>query len=270
MITNMKNEKKMKEPNLTRSATAPETMVAAVPAKTSWKKNFAQSGTPVQLSAEYTPLYASPVAGLPSAPPRNQSPCVPNSGVPSPNMMPKPTARKAIDETANTTKFFARIVTVFLARQKPDSTAAKPRFMKKTRNAAASTHTVSMATLASAAFASSVSSGSTGLSCASAAPPAASKPPTASARSTLRPCLVMSRSSLSSLEEGNGAASGAIGRGPRRRRRERFRGEQATCRGAASPHREPRRLLTPVPAAGPGGARCPARQQPPAAAHPGG
>ncbi len=33
-----------------RSATAPLTMVAAVPAKTSWKKNFANSGTPVQLS----------------------------------------------------------------------------------------------------------------------------------------------------------------------------------------------------------------------------
>jgi hypothetical protein len=35
-----------------RSATAPETMVAAVPAKTSWKKNFAHRGTPVQESAE--------------------------------------------------------------------------------------------------------------------------------------------------------------------------------------------------------------------------
>ena len=41
--------------NLIRSATAPDTIVAAVPAKTSWKKNLAQSGTPVQLSAWYTP-----------------------------------------------------------------------------------------------------------------------------------------------------------------------------------------------------------------------
>ena len=41
----------MKERNLIRSATAPETIVAAVPANTSWKKNFAQSGTPVQLRA---------------------------------------------------------------------------------------------------------------------------------------------------------------------------------------------------------------------------
>ena len=43
--------KMRKELNLMRSATAPETMVAAVPAKTSWKKNFAQSGTGVQLMA---------------------------------------------------------------------------------------------------------------------------------------------------------------------------------------------------------------------------
>ena len=35
----------MKETYLTRSATAPETMVAAVPQKTSWKKNFPQKGT---------------------------------------------------------------------------------------------------------------------------------------------------------------------------------------------------------------------------------
>jgi hypothetical protein len=41
----------MNEPNLIRSATAPETMVAAVPANTSWKKNFAQSGVGVQLMA---------------------------------------------------------------------------------------------------------------------------------------------------------------------------------------------------------------------------
>ena len=41
----------MKEMYLILSATAPETMVAAVPAKTNWKKNFAKSGTPVQLIA---------------------------------------------------------------------------------------------------------------------------------------------------------------------------------------------------------------------------
>ena len=41
----------MNERNLIRSATAPDTMVAAVPQNTSWKKNLAHSGTPVQLRA---------------------------------------------------------------------------------------------------------------------------------------------------------------------------------------------------------------------------
>ena len=42
----------MKDKNLMRSATAPDTMVAAVPANTSWKKNFAQIGTPAQAIEE--------------------------------------------------------------------------------------------------------------------------------------------------------------------------------------------------------------------------
>ena len=47
---------------------------------------------------------------------------------------------------ANTMKFFARMLTAFLARHNPDSTMAKPRFMKKTRNAVNSTHAVSTPT----------------------------------------------------------------------------------------------------------------------------
>ena len=35
----------MKATYLIRSATAPDTMVAAVPQNTSWKKNFPQKGT---------------------------------------------------------------------------------------------------------------------------------------------------------------------------------------------------------------------------------
>ncbi len=52
MRPTMTKLKTMKAWNLIRSATAPETIVAAVPAKTSWKKNLAQIGTPVQLIAE--------------------------------------------------------------------------------------------------------------------------------------------------------------------------------------------------------------------------
>ncbi|MBM7687006.1 hypothetical protein JOD07_002804 [Defluviitalea raffinosedens] len=38
-------ENTMNERYLTRSATAPDTMVAAVPQNTNWKKNFPQKGT---------------------------------------------------------------------------------------------------------------------------------------------------------------------------------------------------------------------------------
>ena len=45
------NVKMMNAWYLILSATAPETIVAAVPQKTSWKKNLAHNGTPVQLRA---------------------------------------------------------------------------------------------------------------------------------------------------------------------------------------------------------------------------
>ena len=57
----------------------------------------------------------------------------------------RPRNRNASEETANTTKFLNRMLTVFLARQKPDSTSANPRFMKNTRNAAIITQIVSSA-----------------------------------------------------------------------------------------------------------------------------
>ena len=50
---------------------------------------------------------------------------------------------------ANTMKFLERMLTVFLARQKPDSTSAKPRFMKNTSDAVISTQTVSRAMVSS-------------------------------------------------------------------------------------------------------------------------
>ena len=48
------------------------------------------------------------------------------------------------DETANTIKFFDRILTVFFDLANPASTLAKPRFIKKTRIAARKTHRVSI------------------------------------------------------------------------------------------------------------------------------
>src|SRR5580765_3969373 len=71
------------------------------------------------------------------------------NGLPSPNIKPKPKIQNPMVVTANTMKFLERMLTQFFARHIPDSTAAKPRFMKNTRNAVDITHTVSMPTLIS-------------------------------------------------------------------------------------------------------------------------
>ena len=57
--------------------------------------------------------------------------------------MPQPSIQKNTVVTANTMKFFERMFTAFFARHMPDSTRAKPRFMKNTSMPVTSTHTVS-------------------------------------------------------------------------------------------------------------------------------
>src|SRR3989304_6048837 len=153
----------MNEMYLTRSATAPDTIVAAVPANTNWKKNLAHNGTQVQLIAPYTPsylsvenefddAYASPRAGELSAPLTNHKPSVPTYGViagvpPAPNIKPQPMTQNEIVDAANTIKFLARMLAQFFARHSPLSTRAKPAFIQNTSIAVTSTHTVSNPTL---------------------------------------------------------------------------------------------------------------------------
>ena len=50
---------------------------------------------------------------------------------------------------AKTMKFFERMLTVFFDRHIPDSTSAKPRFMKNTSDAVNSTQIVSSAIVSS-------------------------------------------------------------------------------------------------------------------------
>jgi hypothetical protein len=66
--------------------------------------------------------------------------------LPSPNMIAHPTIQKAMDEIPKTTKFLPKMLTAFLARQKPASTHPNPAFMKKTNIPAIKTHKVSTAT----------------------------------------------------------------------------------------------------------------------------
>jgi len=122
--------------------------------------------------------YAAPSAGELSAPLKKNSPFRPTHGVPSPNMRPQPTAQNENVASANTTKFFARMLTQFLARQRPLSTKAKPAFIQNTSMPATMTHTVSVATrmLLIAAFQLSEAPGA-----ASCAQPVAAIPTPASA-----------------------------------------------------------------------------------------
>src|SRR3989338_2158195 len=69
--------------------------------------------------------------------------------LPSPNMSPKPMTQKAMEETANTMKFFERMFVEFFTRQKPVSTHPKPRFMKNTSIAGINTQSVSATTFGS-------------------------------------------------------------------------------------------------------------------------
>ena len=62
-------------------------------------------------------------------------------------MSPKPKTQNASEETANTMKFLARMLTAFLAWQRPASSKANPAFMKNTRDAVIITHIVSSAIL---------------------------------------------------------------------------------------------------------------------------
>ena len=72
------------------------------------------------------------MTGLLSAP-ATINPCSPMNAFPSPNISAQPIRKKAIDEMPKTTKFFARMLTAFFARQNPASRQPNPAFMKNTR-----------------------------------------------------------------------------------------------------------------------------------------
>src|SRR6185437_9670726 len=91
-------------------------------------------------------------------------PFVPTYPWPSspPNIKPQPSSQKPIVVTANTMKFFERMLTQFFWRQKPDSTQAKPRFMKNTSIDAITTQTVSAITFKSALLGGAAGAGAVG------------------------------------------------------------------------------------------------------------
>ena len=106
---------------------APETMVAAVAQKTSWKKKFAQS------TASKPDVANMPSVGRPIKPPSASSPL----------MSPKPSTRNATVPTQKSIRFFMMMLPAFFARVKPVSTMANPACMKNTSTAPTMYHRLS-------------------------------------------------------------------------------------------------------------------------------
>jgi hypothetical protein len=99
---------------------APETMVAAVAAKTAWN---------IQKASTH--------GSLPGAKSLRKKPDVPNQPVEVvPNMSPNPMAQKVMEPMEKSMRFFIKMFTAFLARVNPASTMANPTCMKKTSAAA--------------------------------------------------------------------------------------------------------------------------------------
>ena len=119
-----------------RSASAPETIVAAVAANAHWKKKVAASETP---SVSVSP----PSAGKNESPPM-KPPCEP------PKAKPKPTAHQTTPPSEASSTFFIRMLVVFLTRTKPASSMPKPACMKNTRMPAITYQIVSTARIRSA------------------------------------------------------------------------------------------------------------------------
>ncbi len=131
--------------NLVRSAMAPDTIVAAVAAKATWKmKNVGRLRLP-QVPSGHS-------AGF-----RNQ-PLVPMKSLPEPKAKAKPTAPNTSTPTTKSIRFFIMMLATLLARVSPASTSANPACMKITSTAAISTQMLSrMACTLSAASGSSTS-----------------------------------------------------------------------------------------------------------------
>ena len=115
--------------NLVRSAIAPDTMVAAVAQNTVWNIRNPSIGSP--LSIMESMMLRSKKCGAPTK-------------LPIPNISPNPMNQNRSEPNMKSTKFFIRMLAVFLVRVNPASTKANPGCMKNTSMAASSIHTVLM------------------------------------------------------------------------------------------------------------------------------
>ena len=115
--------KRTNSPNLTLSATNPETIVAAVPANADWNKK-----STVGTNAPSVTISAVTV-GSKNKPLKNNHP----PATDPPYIIEKPINQYAVTARAKTNRFLAKILTAFLDLHIPASTIAKPAFMKITK-----------------------------------------------------------------------------------------------------------------------------------------
>ena len=106
---------------------APDTMVAEVAQNTVWKIRKPSIGRPFWMMRSMASR--SKICGVPNT-------------SPTPNISPNPMNQKRMEPTMKSTKFFIRMLAVFLLRVNPASTRANPGCMKNTSIAASSIHTV--------------------------------------------------------------------------------------------------------------------------------
>ena len=107
------------------SAMAPDTMVAAVAAKTTWNIQSRKTAGSAPARKNWS---------RPNRPPRDP-----------PYITAHPTAQKARAPAEKSIRFFMMMFPAFLARVRPVSTMAKPACMKNTKAAARSSQTKSKA-----------------------------------------------------------------------------------------------------------------------------
>src|SRR6478735_106911 len=129
-------------PNAVRPTIAPDVMVEHVSANANWNKKNARNATPVEpyvVGALFKKKYWCPIQPLPV-----------------PNMNAKPNAQKSKPHRHVSAMHSNMMLETSRVRPNPASSIMKPACMKKTRNAATSTHTVLRGLMMSSAFVAAV------------------------------------------------------------------------------------------------------------------
>src|SRR6266516_730174 len=150
--------------NLVRSSIVPHTIASDTAQKTNSKNHLAAAGAVLAAMAGRLSCDPGLKVGKKPLPP------ITAKMPPAPNANPNPTAQYAMELTLRLVMTLATTVPTFFMRLKPTSSIAKPACMKRTKQPATITQTVSAATAAAEVAVVSSARAVTGARAASAAP----------------------------------------------------------------------------------------------------